>query len=278
MIIAIAAIKGGVGKTTITFCLASTLAKMGKSVLCIDLDHQGDLSSALGVEKDSSEPNIGEVMYAPKRDQADLLAQSIIEVKGIHLITPGNDLGGFQTEIEKGLSSENRLLDALTAFNEDYEGYDYILLDTPKGEGLFTKNALVACDDVVIPVQTEFFALKNIPELLHLISQIADRANPEISVSTFIPNRVKATSLHKTILKQLKDWDIQQELPHQQKQAWTSPPIKDLTVYAELAAKAETLDNYSGAKKTHKTPFITIAKHLEKVRLKHENTGVLINA
>ncbi len=278
MIIAIAAIKGGVGKTTLTFCLGSTLANMGKRVLCIDLDHQGDLSSAMGVDKDASTPNIGEVMYAPKRNQGSLLAESIIDVGGMHLITPGNDLGGFQAEIEKGLSSENRLSDALTAFNEEFESYDYILLDTPKGEGLFTKNALVACDDVIIPVQTEFFALKNIPELLQLISQIADRGNPEITVSTLIPNRVKTTSLHKSILAELQKWDIRDELPHQELKAWISPPIKDLTVYAELAAQAETLDSYSGAKKAHKAPFITIAKHLEKNRMLRNKKGVLVNA
>ena len=82
MIIAIAAIKGGVGKTTITFCLAATLAHMGKKVLCIDLDHQGDLSSAMGVERDASAPDIGQILYAPKRDQADLMAQGIIDIQG----------------------------------------------------------------------------------------------------------------------------------------------------------------------------------------------------
>ena len=156
MIIAIAAIKGGVGKTTLTFCLAATLTNMKKKVLCIDLDHQGDLSSAFGVEKDASSPSIGEVLHAPKRRQADLFAQSIINVEGCcHLSTPGRDLGSYQAEIEKGLTSESRLKDTLTEFNNTYESYDYILLDTPKGEGLLTKNALVACDDVIIPVSNK---------------------------------------------------------------------------------------------------------------------------
>ena len=264
MIIAIAAIKGGVGKTTITFCLAATLAHLGKKVLCIDLDHQGDLSSAMGAERDASSPDMGQILYAPKRDQADLMAQGIIDVQGwCHLITPGMDLGGYQTEIEKGLSSENRLRDALAQFNSVYENYDYILLDTPKGEGLFTKNALVACDEVLVPVQTEYFALKNIPELLQLVSQIADRANPDVWVSTLVPNRMKATSLHKSIHQQIVDWDVRTHLPHQSEESWTSPAIRDLTVYSELSAQGESLYSYSSVKEEHRVPFLAIAEHLE---------------
>lgn len=267
MIIAIAAIKGGVGKTTVTFCLAATLAHMGKRVLCIDLDHQGDLSSAMGAERDASEPDIGQILYAPKRQQADLMAQGIIDVQGwCHLITPGMDLGGYQTEIEKGLSSENRLKDALAQFNSVYENYDYVLLDTPKGEGLFTKNALVACDEVLVPVQTEYFALKNIPELLNLVSQIADRANPDLRVSTLVPNRMKSTSLHKSIHQQIIDWDVRTHLSHQSEEAWTAPPIRDLTVYSELSAQGESLYSYGGVREEHREPFVAIAQHLETLR------------
>ncbi|EKU96165.1 ATPase involved in chromosome partitioning [Leptolyngbya sp. PCC 7375] len=267
MIIAIAAIKGGVGKTTITFCLAATLAHLGKKVLCIDLDHQGDLSSAMGAERDASSPDIGQILYAPKRDQADLMAQGIIDVQGwCHLLTPGMDLGGYQTEIEKGLSSEGRLKDALAQFNSIYENYDYVLLDTPKGEGLFTKNALVACDQVLVPVQTEYFALKNIPELLQMVSQIADRANPDLRVSTLVPNRMKSTSLHKSIHQQIIDWDVRTHLPHQTEESWTSPPIRDLTVYSELSAQGESLYSYSSVKEEHRKPFVAIAEYLESLR------------
>ncbi|MEN8443755.1 MAG: AAA family ATPase [Cyanobacteria bacterium J06555_13] len=278
MIIAIAAIKGGVGKTTLTFCLAATLSQMGKKVLCLDLDHQGDLSAAFGASKDDSDPTLGQILFAPKREQAEMLARGIIDIPGCcHLITPGSDLGSFQAEIENGLSSESRLADALAGFNTKYESYDYILLDTPKGEGLFTKNALVACDNVVIPVQTEYFALKNIPELLGLIGQIADRANPMVSVSVLVPSRMKQTSLHKSIHAQLVEWDVREQLPHQKQTAWIAPPIKDLTIYAELSAQAESLYSYSGVKKAHREPFVKIAEHLETLRTqgnKREVTSV----
>lgn len=267
MIIAIAAIKGGVGKTTLTFCLAATLTQMGKKVLCLDLDHQGDLSSALGADKDSSEPSLGKILYAPKRRQVQMLAEGIIDIPGYcHLITPGSDLSAYQTEIENGLASESRLADALSGFSSSYEGYDYILLDTPKGEGLFTKNALVACDNVIIPVQTEYFALKNIPELLNLVGQITDRANPDVRVSALVPSRMKQTSLHKSIHEQLLEWDVREQLPDQKEPAWVAPPVKDLTVYAELSAQGESLYSYSGVRKAHRKPFIAIAEHLEEMK------------
>jgi chromosome partitioning protein len=271
MIIAVAAIKGGVGKTTLTFCLAATLAHRGKKVLCIDLDHQGDLSAALGVEKETSTPDIGQVLFAPRREQADLLAHSIINIEaGFHLITPGINLGKYQSEIEKGLSSESRLKDALNQFNAMYEPYDYILLDTPKGEGLFTKNALVACNEVIVPVQTEYFALKNVPELLQLVNEIADRANPELSISMIVPNRMKPTSLHKSIYQQLVEWDIQSQLPHQAKTPWIAPPIRDLSVYSELSAQGQSLYTYPGIKREHRSPFNAIADYLEKQRTKSD--------
>ena len=274
MIIAIAAIKGGVGKTTLTFCLAATLSQMGKKVLCLDLDHQGDLSSALGANKDSSEPSLGQILYAPKRQQAEMLSQGIIDIPNYcHLVTPGSDLSTYQAEIENGLSSESRLADAIDGFDALYEGYDYIILDTPKGEGLFTKNALVACDHVIVPVQTEYFALKNIPELLNLIGQIADRANPDVTVSTLVPSRMKQTTLHKSIYEQLLEWDVRDQLPHQKAPAWVAPPIKDLTVYAELSAQGASLYDYSGVKKAHRAPFITIAEHLEVIREKTDKNS-----
>jgi chromosome partitioning protein len=276
MIIAIAAIKGGVGKTTLTFCLAAALTHMGKRVLCIDLDHQGDLSAALGADKNESQPNIGKILHAPKRAQADMLASGIIDIPGwCHLITPGEDLGSYQAEIEKGLSSESRLRDALKGFNDAYENYDYVLLDTPKGEGLFTKNALVACDHIVVPVQTEYLALKNIPDLLSLVSQIADRSNPDVKVSVLVPNRMKQTSLHKSIYDQLTDWDITEQLPQQADKPWTAPPIKDLTIYAELSAQGQSLYTYSGAKKEQRAPFEAIAKHLESLRMQANKKEVV---
>jgi chromosome partitioning protein len=275
MIIAIAAIKGGVGKTTLTFCLAAALAQMGKKVLCIDLDHQGDLSASFGVEKDSSEIDIGQVLFAPKREQASLFAQAIIEAPGgFNLITPGVNLGAYQSEIEKGLSSENRLKDAVDQFNSVYENYDYVLLDTPKGEGLFTKNALVACDMVIMPVQTEYFSLKNIPELLGLVSEIADRANPNVKVSMLVPSRMKSTSLHKSIFEQLLKWDVRTYLPQQTEPAWVAPPIKDLTIYAELAAQGLSLYTYSGSKEEHRSPFEAIARQLESFRIQENKREV----
>lgn len=261
MIIAIAAIKGGVGKTTITFCLAAVLTQLGKKVLCIDLDPQGDLSASMGADKDASSRPIGEVLNAPRREQAALMAEAVVTVEGWgDLITPGSNLPFLEREIETGLGSESRLADALSEFSDQY---DYILLDTPKGQGLLTINALIACDQVVIPVQTEFLATKNLPELMNLVAEVAERANPHISVAAIVPNQMKRTALCKQVYEHLKTWNVQEFLPQQKRPCWVTPPVNQLTLYTELSAQAVPIYQYPGVSKRHLEPFEAIAAHLD---------------
>lgn len=261
MIITVVAIKGGVGKTTVTFCLAAVLTKLGKKVLCIDLDSQGDLSASMGVEKDTSPFSIGEILNAPKREQKSLMEQAVVEVEGWgDLITPGSNLATLEREIETGLSSETRLADALSKLSEQY---DYILLDTPKGQGLLTINALIACEQVLIPVQTEYLATKNLPELMELVADVADRANPHIAISALVPNQMKRTALCQQVYEQLQEWDIKDYLPHQDAPLFISPPIHQLTLYTELSAMAVPISKYPGVTKRHLEPFQALAAHLE---------------
>jgi len=265
VIIAVAAIKGGVGKTTVTFCLAAALNRRGKKVLCVDLDSQGDLSASMGLEKDASTPSIGEILNAPKREQGNLLSQAIVSVDAwSDLITSGTDLQNYEREIEKGLGSESRLRDALNGFDGEY---DFILLDTPKGKGLLTINALVSCQQVLVPVQTEWLALKNLPELVNLVSETAERANPEIVLSVVVPNQMKRTSLCNEVYGHLKAWDAREFLPYQQQSSWTSNPVYDLTLYAELSAEAVPIYDYRGVQKRHLEPFEQIAQYLEQQTL-----------
>lgn len=260
MIIAIAAIKGGVGKTTTTFCLAATLTRLGKRVLCIDLDPQGDLSVSLGCERDSSNPCIGEVLNAPRREQDTLLTQSIIEVEEwTDLITPGIRLDDFEKELAKGIGPDLRLRDALSHINQQY---DFILIDTPKGNGLLTTNALVACQQILVPVQMEWLALNNLPILLQQISEIADRLNPNVALSVLVPSQLKRTSLSNQIYQSVLNWDADSFLPHQTQQVWVSPPVHQLTLYAELSEKAVPLHEHPNVQKKHIDPFEAIAKYL----------------
>jgi chromosome partitioning protein len=83
-----------------------------------------------------------------------------------------------------------------------------------------------------------------------------------------VPNRMKHTSLHKSIYQQLIEWDVRSQLPHQSDALWIAPPIRDLTIYAELSAQAQSLFTYGGVKSEHYTPFIAIAEHLEAMKSK----------
>ncbi|MGV0027031.1 ParA family protein [Phormidesmis priestleyi] len=264
MKIAVAAVKGGVGKTTSTFCLAAVLSRMGKRVLCIDLDSQADLSAAFRCECDASNPNIGEVLNSSRREQRSLMKKAVVSIEGwADLITPGSQLDHYEKEVEKGIGSDQRLRDALDAISSEY---DFILLDTPKGDGLLTRNALVACDQVVVPVQMEWLAVKNLPRLLQKISEIADRLNPDVVVSTFVPFQLRRTSFSKRSYQDLCNWDATPHLPFQQAPIWVAPPVNDLTLYAELSEAGVPIYEYPGVEDKHIEPFQKLADYLEQQR------------
>ncbi|WP_088889961.1 ParA family protein [Leptolyngbya ohadii] len=271
MIIAVVAIKGGVGKTTTTFCLAATLTRLGKKVLCIDLDPQGDLSVSLGCDRGSSNPSIGEVLNAPRREQEKLIRTSILEIEGwTNLITPGDRLDYFEKELAKGIGPDLRLRDALSTIQQEY---DFILIDTPKGNGLLTTNAMVSCEEVLVPVQMEWLALNNLPMLLQQVSEIADRLNPNLVLSTLVPSQLKRTSLSNQIYQSISNWNANDFLPHQEQKVWVSPPVHQLTLYAELSEKAVPIYEHPGVQKKHLEPFETIAKQLAKQNKKRREAA-----
>jgi len=262
--IAVAAIKGGVGKTTSTFCLAAVLTRMGKRVLCVDLDSQGDLSDAFRCDCDTSEPSLGAILNASRREQRALMKSAIVPVENwADLITPGRDLDDYEKEVEKGIGPDQRLRDSLAEIEREY---DFILLDTPKGFGLLTRNALVACDQVVVPVQMEWLAVKNLPKLLDKISEIADRLNPDIVVSAFVPLQLRRTKFSARSYKELCEWDATPHLPFQSSPVWIAPPVRDLTLYAELSEAGVPIYDYPGVEDEHIEPFQALANHLEQQR------------
>ena len=179
--------KGGVGKTTTAVNLAAALAMGGLRTLVIDLDPQGNASTAFGVPRDDVD-GIYEVIT---KDRA--LADVLLKVPGFPhlLVAPANQsLANAEVELVPLVAREMRLKKALTTFLLDAtnngERYDYVFIDCPPSLGLLTINALVAADELLIPIQCEYYSLEGLSLLLHTVSLIQEHLNPRISLSTIV--------------------------------------------------------------------------------------------
>jgi chromosome partitioning protein len=173
---AIANQKGGVGKTTTAVNVAACIAEAGYRTLLVDMDAQANATVGLGVPKDLH-PNVYAVL-AGTATAAEALVPSGIE--GLSLLPAHPDLAGASMELPREPGSETRLRDALTAVRE---GFAYTLLDCPPSLGPLTVNALVAADRVIVPVQTEYFALEGLAGLLDTLGLVQRELNPRLAVA-----------------------------------------------------------------------------------------------
>jgi len=181
-IITIANQKGGVGKTTTAVNLAAALAMNGSRVLVVDLDPQGNASTALDVEHHSGITSVYEVLVEERP-----LSEVIRPVSGFaHLYcAPATiDLAGAEIELVPLVARESRLARALANF--DVSNLDYIFIDCPPSLGLLTVNALVAAPEVLIPIQCEYYALEGLGQLLRTIDLVRSHLNPALSVTTVL--------------------------------------------------------------------------------------------
>jgi chromosome partitioning protein len=181
-VITIANQKGGVGKTTTAVNLAAGLALHGARVLVIDLDPQGNASTALSVDHHAGVPSIYNVLVD------DLPLASVVrqaeEVSGLCCAPATIDLAGAEIELVPMVARETRLSRALAAY--DRSNLDYILVDCPPSLGLLTVNALVAAAEVLIPIQCEYYALEGLEQLLRSVDLVRDHLNPRLSLSTIL--------------------------------------------------------------------------------------------
>ena len=173
--------KGGVGKTTTVINLAAGLSMKGKKILVIDLDPQGNATTGLGLSNTtSSDTTIYSVLNGNKKITEVIQNTSF---KNLNLITSNVDLSGLEVETAGDSRRAFKLKDELTAIlNDSRASYDYILIDCPPSLSLLTIMALVASDALVVPLQTEFFALEGLTQLMKTIERIKNNLNPELSI------------------------------------------------------------------------------------------------
>jgi chromosome partitioning protein len=177
--------KGGVGKTTTTVNLAAALARSGARVLVIDLDPQGNASTALGIEHRSDTISVYDVIV--NDEPISGVVQKSPEFETLFCVPATIHLAGAEIELVSLVAREQRLRTALDRYlAESEELFHYVFIDCPPSLGLLTINAFVAAREVLIPIQCEYYALEGLSQLLNNISLIERHLNPELAVSTIL--------------------------------------------------------------------------------------------
>lgn len=185
-IISFANQKGGVGKTTSAVNIAASLGLLGRKVLMVDLDPQGNTTSGVGVQKKGLKTTIREILLAPEigggKTPYEIAQQAIIKTdfENLAVIPSTISLAGAEFDLFSIENSEFILKEALTPLKEEY---DYIIIDCPPSLGMLTVNALAASDGVIIPMQCEFYALEGLSQLVITISRIKQKYNKNLTVT-----------------------------------------------------------------------------------------------
>lgn len=211
-VIAVTNQKGGVGKTTTAVNIAYYIAKTGKRVLLVDLDPQGNATSGLGIDKSSLPATIGDVLT-----ENTGIVDSVLktEHKNLWIIPTTSHLANVEVELAKGERKFTRLKTAIAAVEDDY---DVVIIDSPPSLSLLTVNGLIAAKYVLLPVQSEFYALEGLGQLLETMKLVRKAMNPSLELlgvlTTMMDNRTTLSNqVHAEIKKHFAEKVFQTTIP-----------------------------------------------------------------
>lgn len=200
-VIALANQKGGVGKTTTSVNLAACLADQGKRVLLIDMDAQGNATSGIGIDKAQIKQDIYDVLVNEVFLEDVILAT---KRKNLDVVPATIRLSGAEIELASQFAREKRLADALLLVQDEY---DYLLLDCPPSLGILTVNAFTACDSILIPVQSEYYALEGLNQLINTYQLVQKHFNPTLKIEGVLLTMFDArTNLGNQVVSEVKDY------------------------------------------------------------------------
>ena len=199
-IIAIANQKGGVGKTTTAINLSSCLADKGKKVLSVDMDPQGNMTSGLGVDKDSVENTIYDLIIGETSVQ-DVIQKNVMD--NLDVIPTNIDLSAAEIEL---IGVEDKEYIVKNAIHKIRDEYDYIIIDCPPSLSMLTINAMTTADSVLVPIQCEYYALEGLSQLIHTVELVRERLNPILEIEGVVFTMYDArTNLSLQVVENVKD-------------------------------------------------------------------------